>query len=428
MTNRTPAATLTESRPPASAARFGINLLALIAALATLVVLQRHGLDALDSGLISAVTAAVVMIAGDRILGRANPKEAAGYAGTPLRAASGRRVAKKIAGLLLTAAVIAFAYWLFPEYHGSFYDPFWYSLGIIGPGLLIAAPFYFWWMDRRLEDPHDGYWHAGHLLAGGWRSADWPVIHQHFLGWLVKAFFLPLMINYLGNEIHQTGEAWMRVHNGLGWYDFCYHTGFLIDLLFCVIGYAVTFRLLGTHIRSTEPTAFGWLVALLCYQPFYSLIGGQYLHYEDNLYWGGWLSGFPTVQTLWGVAILVLVFVYALCTVSFGLRFSNLTHRGIITSGPYRYSKHPAYLSKNLSWWLISVPFICQAGAFEALRNCCLLALLNLVYFLRARTEERHLSQDPHYVAYALWINEHGLLRGLGRKLPFLRYHLRKHS
>jgi hypothetical protein len=57
-----------------------------------------------------------------------------------------------------------------------------------------------------------------------------------------------------------------------------------------------------------------------------------------------------------------------------------------------------------------------------ALRNCCLLGLVNLVYYVRARTEEQHLSRDPTYVAYALWINEHGLLRGLSRLLPFARY------
>ncbi len=114
--------------------------------------------------------------------------------------------------------------------------------------------------------------------------------------------------------------------------------------------------------------------------------------------------------------------IYSLSTVAFGLRFSNLTHRGIITGGPYRFTKHPAYLSKNLSWWLISVPFVAGADWPTALRHCVLLLLLNGVYFLRARTEEWHLSRDPAYVAYALWINEHGWLRLLGRIVPWLRY------
>ena len=128
------------------------------------------------------------------------------------------------------------------------------------------------------------------------------------------------------------------------------------------------------------------------------------------------------VRDAWAAVIIALTVIYALCTVSFGLRFSNLTHRGIITDGPYRFTKHPAYLAKNLSWWLISVPFVSEQGWSAALRNCVLLGLLNSIYYVRARTEERHLSRDPGYVAYALWIDRHGLLAGVGRVLPFIRY------
>ena len=38
----------------------------------------------------------------------------------------------------------------------------------------------------------------------------------------------------------------------------------------------------------------------------------------------------------------------------FSFRFSNLTHRGIITSGPYRFTKHPSYVSKNIAWSFVS--------------------------------------------------------------------------
>jgi len=107
--------------------------------------------------------------------------------------------------------------------------------------------------------------------------------------------------------------------------------------------------------------------------------------------------------------------------VTFGVRFSNLTHRGILTNGPYRFTKHPAYITKNLSWWLISIPFL-HAPATAAIRHSIALGCINTIYFLRARTEERHLSRDPVYVAYALWMNEHGVLRFLGRWIPALRY------
>jgi len=119
---------------------------------------------------------------------------------------------------------------------------------------------------------------------------------------------------------------------------------------------------------------------------------------------------------------MVLLCVFAWATATFGCRFSNLTHRGILTNGPYRWSKHPAYVTKVLSYWLITMPFIASTGLADAIRGCLMLALVGGIYFVRARTEERHLSRDPTYVAYALWMNEHGLLRWLGQAAPFFRY------
>ncbi len=113
---------------------------------------------------------------------------------------------------------------------------------------------------------------------------------------------------------------------------------------------------------------------------------------------------------------------YALSAVVFGCRFSNLTHRGVLTNGPFRLTKHPAYVSKNISWWLISVPFVSNEGPVEAITMCVLLLGVNAIYFARAKTEERHLSWDPDYVAYALWIEENGIFRWVGRLLPFVRY------
>ncbi|HVL07936.1 MAG TPA: DUF1295 domain-containing protein, partial [Burkholderiaceae bacterium] len=75
-----------------------------------------------------------------------------------------------------------------------------------------------------------------------------------------------------------------------------------------------------------------------------------------------------------------------------------------------RYSKHPAYICKNLSWWLISVPFVSTAGTTAALLNCLALCGVNAIYWLRARTEERHLMHDETYRQYAAWVAEHGII------------------
>jgi len=41
-------------------------------------------------------------------------------------------------------------------------------------------------------------------------------------------------------------------------------------------------------------------------------------------------------------------------------------------------------------------------------RNTVLLGGVSLIYYWRAKTEEKHLSEDPAYREYAAWMNEHG--------------------
>lgn len=415
-------------QPPASASRFGFNLLA--GALGLLFLAWRQTASPstpYDNGLQAGILIAA-LIAGHEVWKlRCHRNPSSGLDWDRRHSPDLRRVLVKLLGLALTLGLVGAAYLLFPEYHGSFYRPFWQVLQTYGLGLLALAPFYFWWLDGYLKQPEDGYWHLGRLplrlLIGQGPDAEARrVMLRHLAGWAVKGFFMPLMVVYVGQEVRGAHNAWLQLsRGGYALFEFLFHLTFVIDLLFCVIGYTLTLRLFDSHIRWTEPTAFGWMVALMCYQPFFSVIENQYLRYEDGIVWGQWLHELPVIKFAWAVALVFLLATYALSTVAFGLRFSNLTARGIITDGPYRYSKHPAYLSKNLSWWMISIPFVAVSPSI-ALSNCLHLLIINAVYFARARTEEAHLSRDPTYVQYALWMNQHGLLAGLGRRLPWLRY------
>lgn len=415
---------------PRSAAHFGLSLAALAGGLGAIWLLAAvdTGIDSSDTLLVTMIACAVVALivgAGDLFWQRVYRNASTGLSAASLRRADPLRIVVRLWGLGLTLGLVLFAYWLFPEY-GSWYDTYWRFLHYAAMVLLPLAVPYFWWTDKHLENPKDAYWHLGMLaLRGRLREADGALLKAHFMGWTVKAFFLALMVVFLNNDVRVLVNT---LHNGFGLdqlrqYGFLYNLSYTVDLLFCVVGYTMTLRLFDSHIRSTEPTAFGWVIAIICYQPFWdAVIGRFYLHYDDDIAWDNWLTPWPPLLALWPVIIVGLLFIYSAATVSFGLRFSNLTYRGIITSGPYRYSKHPAYISKNISWWLISVPWVSNHGWTEALRNTCLLGLVSFVYYLRARTEERHLSKDPDYVAYALWIEQHGLLRGLGKVFPFLRY------
>jgi protein-S-isoprenylcysteine O-methyltransferase Ste14 len=181
--------------------------------------------------------------------------------------------------------------------------------------------------------------------------------------------------------------AWTR--GDIGWgLGVAYDITFFIDCGWALIGYGLESRWLGNKTRSVEPTALGWAAALSCYPPFNNSLG-TYLPLENGKQW---ITGEDTQLWLRG-AIVVLFFVYATATVAFGFKFSNLTNRGIVSRGPYRVIRHPAYVCKCTAWWLEHMPTMTLTKAF-------FLSLLCGVYALRAWTEERHLSRDPDYLAY----------------------------
>jgi protein-S-isoprenylcysteine O-methyltransferase Ste14 len=372
---------------------------------------------------IMAVAGAMIMI--DVLFFRTYRRATAGLAWDRPQSLDLRRVGVKLAGLASTVGLIAFAYWVLPEYGfpgnpESFYRPYYNAVASIWPVLAVGAVVYFTLVDGRMVDPEDGYYQMGRAVLFQWRDLDGERIRAHLRSWLIKAFFVPLMFVYLVGNLQ--GMPGMIATNWqsdfMSFFLLAQMFLYTIDLTFAVVGYIFAFRLLDTHERSSEPTMLGWAVALLCYQPFWSFFSQYYIKYEDDLVWDQFFDqlGVPFLKVLWGVGILVLIAIYAWATVVFGLRFSNLTHRGILTNGPYRFTKHPAYITKNLSWWMASIPFISHAGPGEAFRLSVSLLLLNGVYWLRAYTEERHLERDPAYRAYQDWIRENGMFRFLNRK------------
>jgi len=325
-----------------------------------------------------------------------------------------KRVTVKLIALFAIYSFITLIYWVFPEYKGDFYQPFWNILFPILPWLILLAIPYFFIVDEYMDQPEDSYYLFGLWLLGQ-RVFEQKKIPQLLLGWLVKLFFLPLMIVYFTNNINSL----LNMHNNFNpvtqsftnIYNYLWLLLFTIDLAFACIGYVFTMRLLDAHIRSTEPTTLGWVSTLICYQPFYSGVSAIFFAYNlDNYEWGAWLSNTPILYVTWGGVIMVLLAIYSFCTVMFGVRFSNLTNRGIITNGPYSFVKHPAFLSKNISWWMIGIPFISQSNDIAVIiKSCLMLLCLNGIYYVRAKTEERHLMSDPTYREYSEWIEQNGL-------------------
>jgi protein-S-isoprenylcysteine O-methyltransferase Ste14 len=294
------------------------------------------------------------------------------------------------------------------------------------------------------------------LLAKAWqRHKFWRVaknrrVKTTLLGIIVKGFFTPLMFGFVTGHLNNISRSWLNhkhlapidfkapsgthaleaakmwwthVGSRLGDFvptlhdlgqllqpwawsrpdfswglDLTYNMVFAVDCGWALFGYCTDSRWLGNKTKSVEPTAFGWAVCLACYPPFNNVLG-TYLPLRDgtpldlSISWLGLEISADSMHLAFRAITVLLFSIYAAATVSFGMRFSNLTNRGVISRGPYRFVRHPAYLCKCTAWWLEHIPTMTMMKAF-------FLTLLCGVYSLRAWTEERHLSKDPDYVAY----------------------------
>ncbi len=248
------------------------------------------------------------------------------------------------------------------------------------------------------------------------------------LAWIVKLFYAPLMIFWVSGHIftlinniyYSYNSLWLNIsfldyfNRNLFrlWFTFI----LFFDVIFFTLWYLIETPFLKNQIKSVDSTLLWWFVAIICYPPFNS--------YVTNLWWiNSKLKNFiwwystefpkfsdPYIHIALNSAILILMWIYAWASVSLGFKASNLTNRWIVSKWPYKYIRHPAYICKNLSWWIGAIPMIIyfankdnfsDIDKFEKI-SLVFISLIwwTFIYFLRAITEEKHLSQDEDYLKY----------------------------
>ncbi|HEX8554094.1 MAG TPA: isoprenylcysteine carboxylmethyltransferase family protein, partial [Sphingomonas sp.] len=397
---------------PASAVSHGAGLAGLAGVVAWISVARHYGMDGPYAALVNLLACALPMIGWSLFVDRVHRNSTTGIDWNhpkPWRETLDISLVK-LAGLWTTWIAIAALYATARFYWQGGYAFAMWCIGTAAPALFILSVPYVLWLDRRLEAPRDGAWHLGAWLTGQ-PGVDTDAIHAHLRAWAVKAFFLAFMLAIVppGFGAFVRTDWAQAVASPQGFSIWLIDFMFTVDVAFACVGYILTLRPLDSHIRSANPHAQAWMAALICYPPFILMNPGGPLDYHPGTAdWTTWLAGHPWLLAIWGAVLVGLTAIYAWATVAFGPRFSNLTHRGILTHGPYAWSRHPAYLTKNLYWWLATIPLLSTASLVDAARATALLAIVSGVYYWRALTEERHLGEDPAYQAYSDWMTRHG--------------------
>ncbi|MGK2908608.1 MAG: methyltransferase family protein [Sphingobium sp.] len=401
---------------PPSAVSHGVGIAGLAGLAIWVVVAWHFGMDGRYAGMAAVFACGIPMVLWSVRVDRVHRNVSTGidWDGSPRTVRDVIDISLvKLTGLWATWGGIAVLYCLARWYWDGGYLFAMELFGWVAPWLLAVSVPYVLWLDRRLVEPRDASYAFGQWIIGGAAgTADLAQVAHHVRAWAVKGFFLAFMLSVVPSNfanLIQWNPADV-VANPINLANFLVVLLFLIDVAFATVGYMLTMKPLDAHIRTANPLLAGWVAALICYPPFVLMGNGGPLDYHHGTAdWSYWIAGSTIAQWMLGGILVLLTGIYAWATVAFGLRFSNLTHRGIITHGPYRWTRHPAYLSKNLFWWLSTLPFLVTTGGLvDMVRNTATMAIVSAIYFWRAKTEEAHLGTDPAYAAYSEWMQRHG--------------------
>ncbi|MFZ1075096.1 MAG: hypothetical protein WAN50_01860 [Minisyncoccia bacterium] len=334
-------------------------------------------------------------------------------------------------GTLAGLAVILAAWGTLAEYQNAYYAPFFQML----PLILIAAPavsaFFILAADCIYGPSMRGGYQLGLVVLGRTREVDWHAVRDDIIMWLIRGFFLPINFCELVWSIGMfRGNELSLLQNSFAAGEY-----YLLVMVYALIiaavtpGYLFGSRLIRTETKAVSHSWFGWMVTLACYQPFEAAFFVSWFDYNPTVPnpvwmqpWVTHLQNVPFALAAVGGAILLFSFVHLWGEAQFGLRSSNLSNRGIITTGPFRICKHPIYASKCMVWLLIWLPFVSGVNLFDDVRLAILFACICGIYCMRSLAEEELLSADPDYVAYALWMDEHGLSKKLSEFFPPLSF------
>jgi protein-S-isoprenylcysteine O-methyltransferase Ste14 len=234
-----------------------------------------------------------------------------------------------------------------------------------------------------------------------WRVLRRPANRKVLLNFVMRCYFIPVMVPQVDFGFQETmslAVTYSYSHNLLTILSWLTAFLWLVDSLTGSAGYLIESRWLENRSRSIDLTASGWLVCLCCYSPI-NLVTGTLFAFAPQVATNNPNDLiFPHLSVLYVVKIasVLLLASLAYCDLSLGPSGVNITLKKVQDRGPYAFIRHPGIACKLTFWWIQSLLFI----DFWSIEIIFGQVMWNVIYILRALTEERHLSHYPEYREY----------------------------
>ena len=217
----------------------------------------------------------------------------------------------------------------------------------------------------------------------------------------MRVYFIPVMVIQVYNgfqlSIHGLSQG-MHTGNLLTLLFWLTGVLWLMDSLAAATSYSIESRWTENHTRSIDLTAGGWIVCFACYPPLNEVTSTLFL-FAPNIVSNN-LQDLVFPHSSFFIALKVLEFTLLAALVytdlTLGPSVANITFKRLQSRGPYALVRHPATTCKLTLWWIQSLFYI-QFWSWEIVIGQI---MWNVIYILRALTEERHLRQYAEYRQY----------------------------
>ncbi len=330
--------------------------------------------------------------------------------------------------LLLKKSIARYIVWLIILYAGySFYDihPYYKAIEknrvffsyLLKLYLILGLPYFFITLifkSSSTEDFYDPAIRIIHIIKDITRrlfrqegiGTVFKVFAKQYnrkvlLNIIMRGYFIPFMIIQVYANIDNAIRSSQYNFQGYNLFAILTWTSailWLMDTTNASLSYCIESRWIENRSRSIDMTVGGWLVCLSCYAPMNNVTGLLFPFgplaaekYPDSIL-------FNDAAFIYSIKFLeisaLIAHVYA--DVSLGPSIANITFKRLQTRGLYGMIRHPGTTFKLLLWWVQSVFYI-RFWSIEYLSGHL---MWNVIYILRALTEERHLKKFTEYREY----------------------------